>query len=88
MVVNGVMASPLNSAKQTVNLAEPEVRVSRIRRDPPPAKLKQISIEERNEHDRRNALIGIAVFTIALMIIIFAIASWAGWTPRTYVLHM
>ena len=82
------MANPLKSAKQTVDLAEPEVRVSRIRRDPPPAKLKQISIDERNERDQRNALIGIAAFTMALMVIIFAIAVWAGWTPRAYTLHM
>ncbi|MCL6741200.1 hypothetical protein LZ518_08660 [Sphingomonas sp. RB56-2] len=82
------MASPLKSAKQTVNLASGEVRVSRIRRDPPPQKLKQISIEERNERDQRNAIIGITVFTMALMVIILAVASWAGWTPRAYHIFM
>ena len=82
------MASPLKSAKQTVDLAVPgAIRVSRIRRDPPP-KLKQISIEERNERDQRMAALGIAAFTIALMIIIFAVSSWAGWTPRDYTLHI
>ena len=82
------MASPLKTGKQTVNLAVPGgVRVSRIRRDPPP-KLKEISIEERNERDRRNAAIGIAAFTMALMIILLAVSSWAGWTPAQYILRM
>lgn len=81
------MASPLKTGKQTVDLAVPGgVRVSRIRRDPPP-KLKEISIEERNERDQRNAVIGVAAFTMALLIIIFAISNWAGWTPSQYHLY-
>jgi hypothetical protein len=83
------MASPLKSAKPTVNLAAGEVRVSKIRRDPPKQqKLKEISIEERSERDQRNAVIGIAAITIALMIILLAVSSWAGWTPRAYTLHL
>jgi len=82
------MARPLKSAKPTVNLASGEVRVSKIRRDPPPQKLKQISIEERNERDQRNAIVGIAAFTIAMMIILLAVSVWAGWTPRAYILQL
>lgn len=82
------MASPLKTSKQTVNLAVPGgVRVSRIRRDPPP-KLKEITIEERNERDRRNAVIGIAAFTIALMIILWGVASYTGHSPREYILQL
>jgi hypothetical protein len=81
------MAAPLKNAKQTVNLASGEVRVSRIRRDPPPPKLKQISIEERNERDQRRAAIGITVFTMAIMIILFAVSSWSGWSLRDYTLY-
>jgi hypothetical protein len=77
------MASPLQSGKQAVDLAAPAVRVSKIRRDPPP-KLKEIVIRDRDEHNRRMAMIGVAAFTIALMIILFAVSVWAGWTPRQY----
>lgn len=82
------MARPIATGKKTVNLASGEVRVSRIRRDPPPTKLKELTIDERNERDRRNAAIGIAAFTIALMIILLAVSSWAGWTPAQYILRM
>jgi hypothetical protein len=81
------MASPSKTSKPTVNLAEPAVRVSRIRRDPPP-KLKAISIEERNERDRRMAMIGVAAFTLAIMVIIFAVSNWAGWSLRQYTLNI
>lgn len=81
------MAAPLKSGKQTVNLASGEVRVSRIRRDPPPPKLKQISIEERNERDQRRAAIGITVFTMAIMIILLAVSSWSGFSLRDYTLY-
>src|SRR4029453_9323424 len=55
------MARPLSTGKQPVNLATPEVRVSKIRRDPPP-KLKEIVIRDRDDHNRRMAAIGIAAF--------------------------
>ena len=80
------MASPLKAGKKTVDLAEPAVRVSRIRRDPPP-KLKQISIEERNERDIRMGVIGILLFTIALIVILIGFSSWAGWSPRQYTVY-
>ena len=83
-----LMAKPLASGKKSVNLATSGVRVSRIRRDPPPPKLKEITIEERNERDRRNAVIGVLLFTIALVVILFAVSNWAGWTPRDYTLYI
>lgn len=81
------MARPTPTGKQSVNLASGEVRVSRIRRDPPP-KLKEISIEERNERDRRLAVIGVLAFTLALMIILYAVSNWTGWTPRQYIVEL
>jgi hypothetical protein len=81
------MARPLKSGKQSVNLASGEVRVSKIRRDPPP-KLKEITIRDRDEHNRRMAAIGIAVFTLALMIIILGLAAYTGHSPREYILQL
>ena len=77
------MASPLPTAKQTVNLAAPGVRVSRIRRDPPP-KVKEISIADRNDRDRRNVLIGIIMSAAAVVAILVGFSSYTGWSPRQY----
>lgn len=82
------MARPLKAGKKTVDLATPEVRVSRIRRDPPPPKLKEITIRERNERDIRMALIGIVAFTAALIIIAIGVSSWTGWSPREYTVYI
>ena len=82
------MARPPSTGKKSVNLAPPEVRVSRIRRDPPPPVVKEISIDERNERDRRMAVIGILLFTFALIVILLAVSNWAGWTPRQYELQV
>lgn len=77
------MASPLPTAKPTVNLATPGARGSRIRRDPPP-KIKEISIADRNERDRRNVLIGIVMSALLLVVILAGFASYSGWSPRQY----
>jgi hypothetical protein len=80
------MASPLPTAKQTVNLAAPGVHVSRIRRDPPP-KVKEISIADRNDRDRRNVLIGIIMSAAAVVAILVGFSSYTGWSPRQYTAH-
>jgi hypothetical protein len=80
------MASPLPSAKQTVNLAAPTVRGSRIRRDPPP-KVKEISIADRNERDRRNVLFGIFMSAAAVVAMLVGFSSYTGWSPRQYTAH-
>ena len=82
------MTRPLATGKKTVNLATSGVRASRIRRDPPPPKLKEISIEERNERDRRMAIIGIIVFTLTLMVLLTAVANWSGWSPSQYTIYV
>jgi len=82
------MAAPLKSAKQTVNLATTGPKVSRIRRDPPPPKLKEISIEERNERDRQMAIIGIILFALALFAIGLGIMQVTGWQPRQIIVRV
>ena len=81
------MTRPSPSGKKAVNLASDGVRVSRIRRDPPP-KVKEVVVSDPEEHDRRNAIIGILAFTLALVVIILGVSSFAGWTPRDYTVEL
>ena len=81
------MASPLKSAKPTINLAAKGVRVSKIRRDPPP-KVKQLSIEDRDDRDRRMAAVGIIAFALAILVIVLAFGSWSGWSPSQYTVEI
>jgi hypothetical protein len=81
------MASPLATGKQTVNLASKGIPGSRIRRDPPP-KVKEIPLRDPEERDRRDAVIGILIFALALVVIIIGVSSFAGWTPRSYTVEL
>ncbi len=58
------MASPLQTGKQSVNLAASGARVSKIRRDPPPV-VKTIVVRERDERDARIVVIGVVTFALA-----------------------
>ena len=80
------MAAPLNTGKQAVNLAAP-VRVSRIRRDPPPVAKKGIE-REPDERDMRVAVIGIIAFALAIAIITVAFSSGLGWSPSQYTIEI
>ena len=83
------MASPLPTAKQSVSLASvgasgsKNVSGSRIRRDPPPA-VKEIAVPDPDQRDARTVILGILSFTLALTIIMVALASYTGWSPRQY----
>ena len=83
------MASPLPTAKQSVSLASSSapgsksVGGSKIRRDPPPV-AKEIAVTDPDQRDARTVVIGILSFTIALTIIMVAVASYSGWSPRQY----
>ena len=83
------MARPLPSGKQSVSLATNGVRVSRIRRDPPPVAVPDDKIvAERNERDARMVAIGVITFALALVVIGIAVMGWVGWTPRSYVANL
>ena len=81
------MAAPLPTLKQSVNLASGEVRVSRIRRDPPP-KVEPLPEVDLDELDRRSMIIGVTVFALAIFVIVFAVGTWGGWSPSDYTFRM
>lgn len=81
------MASPLKSGKQPVSLAAGAPRVSKIRRDPPPA-VRQTVVPDRDETDRRAAAVGIIVFALAVLVAVVGLGSWAGWSPSQYEIHI
>jgi hypothetical protein len=81
------MASPLRPGKQSVDLAASAPAGSRIRREPPPP-VKELVVRDRNEHDRRMAVIGIIAFALAIVIVIVGMASYSGWTPREYTVRV
>ena len=77
------MARPLQTNKKAVNLAAPVVRVSRIRRDPPPP-VKQVSTADIQERDAWTVVVGIMTFALALVIILIGFSNVAGWSPRQH----
>ena len=81
------MASPLPTAKQSVDLASSGPRVSKIRRDPPPPE-KPKAIRHPDEVDRTAVVVGVVVIALALLVIIFAFGSWSGWTPQQYTVEV
>ena len=81
------MASPLQPGKQTVDLAAPAVRASRIRREPPPP-AKPLTIADRDEINQRAVVMGVLIFALALFAIILGFGSFAGWSPGEYTLEM
>ena len=80
------MAAPLPTAKKTVDLAASRgVRVSRIRRDPPPTvKEKTITRAELRRREAWMVAIGITAMTVALFVVLIAISRWAGWSLTDY----
>lgn len=81
------MASPLKTGKQSVNMAPSGVKVSRIRRDPPP-KVKE-KVVHPDEVDRRDVIIGVLAFALAIFVIVLALGNRpSGWTPQEYTLQL
>jgi hypothetical protein len=80
------MASP-HTSKKTVDMAAPMVRVSRIRRDPPPP-VKVLRAYEIKERDARNAVIGVVTVALALFVILIGFNNAAGWSPSQYTIHI
>ena len=81
------MARPLQTGKQSVTLASSGVRVSRIRRDPPPV-VKEKSLRSRAERDKWDVVIGIVAFALSLFVIIFAFGSYSGWSLGQYTVEL
>jgi hypothetical protein len=77
------MASPLSTAKQSVNLATP-VRGSRIRRDPPPVVKPIVAAIDSEEREARMVVVGVVSFALALVIITIGLSSVIGWSPSQY----
>lgn len=84
------MARPIPTTKQAVKLDAGGVRVSRIRRDPPPkVAVKQLTIRERNERDTKIVVIGVVTFALAIAVAIVGLSgNWGAWSPRQYVIHI
>lgn len=70
------MASPLKSGKTSVNLAAP-VRVSKIRRDPPPV-VKKVAVKDPEERDTQTVVIGVVAFALAIFIIVIGFSAYYG----------
>lgn len=81
------MASPLQPGKQPVLLDAKGVRVSRIRRDPPPVAKKTV-VPDRDEVDRRAVAIGVVAFALAILLILVGFGSYTGWSPRDHVIRV
>ena len=84
------MASPLKTGKQSVRLGAP-VRVSRIRRDPPPVAKKVVEVDP-SERDAWTVVVGVVAFALAIAVIIVGISAYQGGEStgddRTYVIDL
>ena len=81
------MASPLSTAKKSIDLASSGPRVSKIRRDPPPPeKPKAIRLPE--EVDRTAVVVGVLAFALSIVVIIIAFSSYDGWSPKEYTVEV
>jgi len=81
------MARPFQFRKQTVDMATPVVRVSRIRRDPPP-KVKEVTAAEIKEREAWITVVGIGTFALALFVVLMGISNVAGWSPSQITIHV
>ena len=81
------MARPLPSGKQSVNLASPAPRVSKIRRDPPPA-VTELVVRDPDERDQRDMVIGVIAFALAIFVIALGFAVYWGWSPSQYTVYI
>jgi hypothetical protein len=75
------MAAPLPSRKNTVDLTARGVRVSRIRRDPPPKPVKELTREQIRARELRAMVIGITALTFSLLVVFWQLAQLSGWQP-------
>ncbi len=85
------MAQPLHSGKHPVDLATDVgsrgPRVSKIRRDPPPA-VKEIEFRDRAESDETIVVVGVLAFALAIFFLILAFGIYSSWSPSEYTLEL
>ena len=81
------MSAPLQNGKQPVKLGPNGVRVSRIRRDPPPIARKTV-VPDRDETDQRAVVIGVLAFTLAILVAVIGISATSGWSLRQVTLEV
>ena len=79
------MANPLQTGKKSVNLAAP-VRVSKIRRDPPPPVNKTVA-RDPDEQETRMVVSGVIAFALALFVIMLGVSAYWGWSPSDYTIE-
>jgi hypothetical protein len=81
------MASSTPTAKRSVDLAPSPAstgpRVSRIRRDPPPAVKERVPVDVE-ERDQWAVVVGTLAFALAIFVVIVAAGSYSSWSPREY----
>lgn len=78
------MASASRPGKQTVDLAKPGTRGSRIRRDPPPPPPRKVTPGELRSQEARVIVIGLLTFGLAIAVLLVHFGNWAGWSPADY----
>ncbi len=80
------MASPIHSGKQSVDLASAGPRVSRIRRDPPPA-VKE-TLVQLEESDQTIVVVGVLAFAMAIFFLVLAFGVYSAWSPSAYTIEL
>jgi len=45
-------------------------------------------VVDRDEYDRRTAAIGVVAFALAIVVIVVGFASYNGWSPKEYTVHI
>lgn len=82
-----VMASPLSTGKRSVDLTAGGVRVSRIRRDPPPKEKEREEIDPK-EREARMLVLGVTAFLLAICVVMVGLGSMLGWSPSHYTIAL
>lgn len=78
------MARSTSSSKQTVDLSRTPLKVSRIRRDPPPPPPRKVTPGELRAVEAKAIVIGLTAFGLAIAVLLYQAAQWAGWSPADY----
>ena len=49
---------------------------------------KAKAVIDPEERDRREVILGVTTFALAIFVILFAFGSYAGWSPSQYIVEM